>query len=173
LAQDAAKFYLSSAEQGDIIALHFIGMFYHQGFGVSKNPAKGLEYLQKAANQGHAHAMYQLFLIMSGKEGEDEKLFNPEVAYKSLVSCLEYGVTYYEECQKYFRQHYDQLAPGFIKERKVPIELKEENKEDICKMHDAYVNEMRSEFSAALSKDRLYHQAAGFVKDQLSWIIGV
>jgi TPR repeat protein len=97
LAMDAAKFYMASADQGDVIALHFIGMFYHQGFGVSKNPTKAVEYLSKAANEGHAHAMYQLFLIMSGKETEDQKLFNAEPAYKSLISCLEYGVTYYDE----------------------------------------------------------------------------
>ena len=61
LAADAAKFYMASAEQGDVVALHFIGMFYHQGFGVYKNAEKAIEYLQKAANQGHAHAMYQLY----------------------------------------------------------------------------------------------------------------
>lgn len=148
-------------------------MFYHQGFGVSKNPQKAVEYLSKAANEGHAHAMYQLFLIMSGKDNEEKSMFNPEVAYKSLISCLEYGVTYYDEAQQYFRQHFDKLAPTFVKERKVPMELSEENKEDICKMHDAYINEMRTDFSGALGKDRLYHNAAGFVKDQLSWLIGV
>lgn len=58
MAQDAAKFYLASAEQGDVVALHFIGLFYHEGFGVNKNPQKALEYLQQAANQGHAHAMF-------------------------------------------------------------------------------------------------------------------
>lgn len=90
-----------------------------------------------------------------------------------MVSCLEFGVTYYDETQNYFKEHFDKLAPVFIKERKVTLEINAENKEDICKMHDAYINEIRTDFSAALGKDRLYHLAAGFVKDQLSWLIGV
>ena len=42
MAKEAAKFYMASAEQGDIIALHFIGLFYHQGFGVIKNPQEAI-----------------------------------------------------------------------------------------------------------------------------------
>ena len=40
-------------------------------------------------------------------------------------------------------------------------------------MHDAFVNEIKVDFSAALSKDRLYHKPAGFINDQQSWMIGV
>ena len=41
----AAKYYLMSAEQGDVIGLHWIGVFYHEGFGVAKNIEKAVEYL--------------------------------------------------------------------------------------------------------------------------------
>mgnify|MGYP003343609829 CR=1 FL=1 len=34
---NAARCYLSSAEQGDVIGLHWMGVFYHEGFGVAKN----------------------------------------------------------------------------------------------------------------------------------------
>lgn len=34
----AAKYYMMSAEQGDVIGMHWIGVFYHEGYGVTKNP---------------------------------------------------------------------------------------------------------------------------------------
>ena len=36
----AAKYYMMSAEQGDVIGSHWIGVFYHEGFGVSKDIGK-------------------------------------------------------------------------------------------------------------------------------------
>jgi TPR repeat protein len=41
----AAKYYLMSAEQDDIIGLHWLGVFYHEGYGLTKNIPKAIEYL--------------------------------------------------------------------------------------------------------------------------------
>jgi TPR repeat protein len=49
----AAKYYLTSAEQGDIIGMHWMGVFMHEGFGVSKNLEKAVEYLSSAGDQGN------------------------------------------------------------------------------------------------------------------------
>jgi TPR repeat protein len=63
----AAKYYMSSSESGDIIGSHWIGVFYHEGFGVTKNVKKAIEYLSKAAAAGNGQSMYQLYTIYSGK----------------------------------------------------------------------------------------------------------
>jgi hypothetical protein len=34
-----------SAEQDDVVGLHWIGVFYHEGFGLAKNIPKAVEYL--------------------------------------------------------------------------------------------------------------------------------
>jgi TPR repeat protein len=47
--ENAAKYYSMSAEQGDVIGIHWMGVFYHLGFGVSKNVEKAIELLTKAA----------------------------------------------------------------------------------------------------------------------------
>jgi len=49
----SAKYYMMSAEQGDVIGMHWIGVFYHEGFGVSKDISKAIEFLIKAAEAGN------------------------------------------------------------------------------------------------------------------------
>jgi TPR repeat protein len=49
----AAKYYLTSAEQGDIVGKHWLGVFYHEGFGVNKNLDKAIELLEAAAKEGN------------------------------------------------------------------------------------------------------------------------
>jgi len=44
---------MTSSEQGDVIGTHWMGVFYHEGFGVAKNVAKADEYLNKAAALGN------------------------------------------------------------------------------------------------------------------------
>ena len=87
-ATEAARFYMQSAEQGDILATHFCGTFTHLGFGVSKNLSKAVELLSKSADAGHCHSMYQLYLVYSGEEGQDEKMMDVEKAYSYLVKSL-------------------------------------------------------------------------------------
>jgi hypothetical protein len=51
--------------------------------------------------------------------------------------------------------------------------IDKDNKEEVIKLHEAYANEIRSAFSAALGKDRLYKRPVGFMQDQQIWMIGV
>lgn len=44
---------MMSAEQGDVVGMHWIGVFYHEGFGVAKDISKAVEFLQKAAELGN------------------------------------------------------------------------------------------------------------------------
>jgi TPR repeat protein len=37
----AAKYYMTSAEQGDILGCHWLGVFYHEGFGVGVGGVAG------------------------------------------------------------------------------------------------------------------------------------
>lgn len=57
-AKLAAKYYMTSSEQGDVIGTHWMGVFYHEGFGLSKNLEKAIEYLTKAAAAGNGQSMY-------------------------------------------------------------------------------------------------------------------
>ena len=40
-----------------------------------------------------------------------------------------------------------------------------DNRKEIENIHDAYVNELKVNFSQALNRDRLYHRPAGFLQD--------
>jgi len=44
---------MMSAEQEDVIGMHWIGVFYQEGFGVTKDTSKALEFLLKAAERGN------------------------------------------------------------------------------------------------------------------------
>jgi hypothetical protein len=81
------------------------------------------------------------------------------------------GVTYFEEIIIYFKKHYKVLSPWFIDSKNLPSELQKE--EEVLKMHDAFIGELKVGFSAALSKDRMYHRPCGFVNDQQIWMVGV
>jgi len=93
----AAKYYAMSAEQGDIVGTHWIGVFYHEGFGVSKDISKAIEHLTLSSNRGNGQSHYQLFLIHSGKEGQVDDYKNPDKAYNYLVKAIQHGVTYFDE----------------------------------------------------------------------------
>jgi len=162
----AAKYYLMSAEQGDVIGLHWTGVFYHEGFGFAKNVEKAIEYLTKAAELGNGQSLYQLFMIYSGKDGQEAWLKNPTKAYGYLIDSMLRGVTYFDEIVAYFKANYDELAPLFVKQKSLPIEINESTKKDIMNMHEAMISELKIAFSAALGKERLYHRPCGFLNDQ-------
>jgi TPR repeat protein len=44
---------MMSADQECVIGMHWIGVFYHEGFGVSKDLKKAIDFLEKAANKGN------------------------------------------------------------------------------------------------------------------------
>lgn len=169
----AAKYYLTSAESGDIIGIHWIGVFYHEGFGVNKNVNKAIEYLTKAADAGNGQSMYQLFLIYSGKDGQDASLMNPAKAYEYLMSGIFNGVTFFDDAVKYFNDYYQVLAPIYVSSKNLPIEVNAETEKDIKNMHQAYIAELKVNFSSALGKDRMYHRPCGFINDQQIWMVGV
>jgi len=58
-----------AADQGDIVGSHWIGVFYHDGFGVSKNLDKAVEYLTVGVNAGNGQSMYQMYMLHSGNAG--------------------------------------------------------------------------------------------------------
>lgn len=93
----AAKYYMLSAEQDDIVGLHWMGVFLYEGFGVSKDAPRAIEFLTKAANAGNGRSMFQLFLIHSGNEGYDKSLYNPAHAYTYLSRSLSYGINSFDD----------------------------------------------------------------------------
>jgi TPR repeat protein len=132
-AKLAAKYYLTSSEQGDVIGTHWVGVFYHEGFGVAKNLQKATEYLEKAAAAGNGQSMYQLYMIYSGKEESSMK--NPEKAYDYLMQAIFNGVTYFDDAVSFFVENYAVLAPVYVKGKNLPVEVKPENEKDIKNMH--------------------------------------
>ena len=167
----AANYYMISAEQGDIVGMHWIGVFYHEGFGVAQNVDKALDFLGRAADGGNAQSLYQLYLIHSGKEGQSEAHKDVIKAYNYLMGAIISGVTHFDEIISYFKTNYAVLSANFIRSKNVPEELQKEA--EILKMHDAFIGELKVSFSAALSKDRMYHRPCGFINDQQIWMVGV
>lgn len=163
-----------SAEQGDVIGMHWIGVFYHEGFGVTKDIAKAIEYLSKAAAIGNCQSMYQLHLIKSGFDGQDDNFKDVEDSYKWLLKGITNGATFFDDAIKYFKANFEILAPGFLAQKKLDIDAADESKKaEILNMHDAGINEIKNDFSASLGKDRLYHKPCGFLNDQQIWMLGV
>lgn len=110
-----------------------MGVFYHEGFGVSKNLKTAIEYLTKAAAAGNGQSMYQLFLIYSGKE--DSSLKDAEKAYEYLMLAIFNGVTYFDEAVSFFVENYSVLGPLYVKSKNLPVEVKSETEKDIKNMH--------------------------------------
>ena len=162
----AARYYMISAEQGDVVGMHWIGVFYHEGFGVSKDIAKAAEFLSKAADMGNCQSMYQLHMLKSGNEGQDDDFRNVEESYQWLLKGIQSGATFFEDAIKYFKLHYDVLAPVFLKQKQLGFDATDGSKKaDILNLHDAGISEMKNDFSTSLGKDRLYHKPCGFLND--------
>lgn len=83
------------------------------------------------------------------------------------------GATFFDDAVSFFAENFDLLAPEFIKIKQLTIEITDENRQDVQKMHDAFINELKTNFSAALSRDRLYNRPCGFLNDQQIWMVGV
>jgi hypothetical protein len=50
------------------------------------------------------------------------------IAYGHLMNALMNGITYFDELVQYFKDNYDVLAPEYIKQKKLPIDIKAETK---------------------------------------------
>merc|ERR1711907_624003 len=55
--------YLEAAKQGSLEAKYHLSQNLINGFGLDKNPAEGMIYLQEAADGGHPQALYQLSVM--------------------------------------------------------------------------------------------------------------
>lgn len=90
-----------SAEQGCFIGTHWMGVFYQEGFGVSRNIKKSIELLKKSAKAGNGQSSFQLYNLYSReKEVKDNK-----IAYKYLTKAVESGVTYFDQMNSFFKEH--------------------------------------------------------------------
>ena len=59
-----------SADQGCLVGIHWMGVFYMEGYGVKQNYDQALLYLTRAAKMGNAQSNYQLFLLYSKVEAK-------------------------------------------------------------------------------------------------------
>lgn len=123
--------------------MHWIGVFYHEGFGVSKDTKKAMEFLIKSADLGNCQSMYQLYMICSGNEGEDEKFKDELEAYNWLMKAISNGATFFDEAIKYFKTNFNVLAPIFLNNRGLDLDAMDETKKnDILNIHQAGITEM-------------------------------
>ena len=167
--EEAAKFYNKSQEMGCLIGTHWMGVFYQEGFGVSRNLDKAIELLQRAAKMGNAQSDFQLFLLYS----REEEKKNPVLAYKHLSRAVAMGITFFDQMQEYFKDNYEALAESFLKIKKPSADPTKEVRQEVINLHEAHVHELKTNFMAALGRDRMYKRPCGSVTDQQIWMIGV
>lgn len=105
----AARFYNLSAEQGCLVGLHWMGVFYMEGFGVAANLDKAEAMLLRAAKMGNGQSNFQLFMLYSTCEEKKDVV----KAYKQLTKAVFRGVTFFDQLHAFFKEHFDALAPVF------------------------------------------------------------
>jgi len=111
--------------------------------------------------------MYQLHLLKSGFDGQDDNFRDVQGSYDWLVKGIQNGATFFDEAIKYFKSNFEELAPSFLKLRKLDLDYTDKSKNaEILNLHDAGIIEMKNDFSTSLGKDRLYHKPCGFLNDQ-------
>lgn len=160
---------MMSADQGDQLGVHWIGVFHHLAVGVPKNVEKAIEYLKRSSKEGNCQSSYQLYFIYSTEEGH----IDIKKAYHYLEKACLGGVTMFDDLMKLFKQNYDELVGTFISTKKPSALVNKDNRSEVENIFEAYVNELKTSFSQALSKDRLYHRPAGFLLDNQTWMLGV
>jgi hypothetical protein len=74
---------------------------------------------------------------------------------------------------QYFKDNYDALFEYFVTLRKPGCDPATEKKEEVLNLHEAHINEMKTNFMAALGRDRMYKRPCGSVTDQQIWMLGV
>ena len=62
------------ADQGDIEGQYFLGLFYHNGFGVKRDQAESLKWFLKAAQQGDARSQYYAGIMHAAGQGAAKDL---------------------------------------------------------------------------------------------------
>lgn len=91
------------------VAIHWMGVYYMEGFGVHQNLDAAEEFLLKAYKAGNAQSAYQLHLLYSTMAGKK----NTVKAYKYLNKAVCMGVTHFEAMNKYFKDNYEILQAVF------------------------------------------------------------
>lgn len=76
------------AEKGDMKGQSLLGDFYHEGFGVDKNPTFAFEWWKKAAEQGQVDAQYNLAVCYLSGVGVE---YNEEEGTKWLFEGAKQG----------------------------------------------------------------------------------
>ena len=132
-----------SAEQGCQLGIHWMGVFYNLGWGVSKNIDKAIEYLTKSSKEGNGQSSFQLYVIFTSEEGYKDA----KKAYHYLEKACLVGVTMFDSLHQLFQDNYDELLPVFLENKKPSTMVDKDNKTDIINMHGAYVNELKNSFS--------------------------
>lgn len=62
------------ADQGNAEGQYFLGLFYHNGFGVKRDPAEAAKWFQKAAQQGDARSQYYAGILYAAGKGVTKDL---------------------------------------------------------------------------------------------------
>jgi hypothetical protein len=102
---------------------------------------------------------------------EDKK--NPVLAYKHLTRAVTMGVTFFDQLNDYFKDNYDTLMETFIRARKPGEDPATQVRQEVLNLHEAHVTELKTNFMAALGRDRMYKRPCGSVTDQQIWMVGV
>lgn len=83
------------------------------------------------------------------------------------------GATFFDQMHEYFKDNYDVLFEHFVKLRKPGCDPSTEKKEEVLNLHEAHINEQKTNFMAVLGRDRMYKRPCGSVTDQQIWMLGV
>lgn len=112
---EAARYYSMSADQGCQVGIHWMGVFYHLGFGVTKNLEKAVGYLVRSAKLGNGQSCYQLSQLYSHEEGEYRDI---KKAYYYFEKALLNGLSLFDDFHALFKANFQELAPIFIEKKK-------------------------------------------------------
>lgn len=70
----ALKEFRALADQGDGKSAYFVGVFYHNGFGVQRDDAEAAKWFKRAAEQNHPLAQYYMGKLSEQGRGVDKDL---------------------------------------------------------------------------------------------------
>ena len=84
------------ADQGDAEGQYFLGLFYHNAFGVKRDQTEALKWFLKAAQQGDARSQYYVGIMYASGQGVAKDLAmadmwlslsaaNPKSSYRRLT----------------------------------------------------------------------------------------
>lgn len=129
-----------------------MGVFYMEGYGVSKNLDKAEAMLIKAAKKGNGQSNFQLFTLYSTVEVKKD----PVKAYRQIIKAVNNGVTFFDQMHAYFKENIEVLGPVFCEFRAPPSSVDRSDVSQLTNLHEAMINEWKEGFMAALGRDRMY-----------------